>query len=32
LAIDSLSSQGKKLSNVKGAIEFKHIWFKYPAR
>lgn len=34
LAIDSLSPNGKKLSrsNVKGSIEFKHIWFKYPAR
>ncbi|KAH0550179.1 multidrug resistance protein homolog 49-like isoform X1 [Cotesia glomerata] len=30
--IDSLSTQGQKLSAVNGDIEFKDVYFKYPAR
>ena len=32
LAIDSLSSEGTQLSDVKGEIEFQSIAFRYPAR
>lgn len=32
LSIDSLAPTGKKLSSVKGALEFKNIHFRYPAR
>lgn len=30
--IDSLSTEGKKLSGVRGDIEFKNVHFRYPAR
>jgi ATP-binding cassette, subfamily B (MDR/TAP), member 1 len=30
--IDALSTQGQPLERVKGAIEFKNLRFKYPAR
>lgn len=32
LQIDSLSSEGTRLKEVKGEIEFRNIHFKYPAR
>ena len=32
LAIDSLSSDGERLKQVDGAIEFRGIHFRYPSR
>ena len=30
--IDITSTAGKTLDTIRGAIEFKDVWFRYPAR